>query len=524
MNSYHDRTTHQALPDHYYSSLNQPLRTGVVYVAITAALIYYLLVYLDYPILPIQEILWNCLVYLMPSRIIFALDRKISEPDTIPRTGQVSGTTSKDHAAKSEAMRRLLGLDKVGILAGFRRARSLSGLGFVSGKEQTDVPPGLGNWDNSCYQNSVIQGLASLQSLRDFLRYNTDDPARERSKSTIKALQDIIDSLNEPSNAGRRFWTPAELKSMSSWQQQDAQEYFSKVLDEVEKELLKAPRSAIQSVGLSEVADLGSDPDSARHKEEAEKGILNGSKPLNTSNSSISVQQNSDANNLTNLLPNLRKSPLDGLLAQRVGCLRCGYVEGLSLIPFNCLTVPLTRDCYQDVQGCLEAYTALEPIEGVECANCTLLRSRDQLERLLHIPEYVLEAENKQTTAKISEALRSSAKARLVAVNETLQDEDFSENALTKKCQIPSQNRVLTRKSRQAIIARAPGSLVIHVNRSVFDEVSGIQRKNYAAVTFPMTLDIAPWSLGVQLSMDGEVSTEEWITDPNRSMIPDDDG
>ncbi|KAI9876653.1 MAG: hypothetical protein M1830_006032, partial [Pleopsidium flavum] len=26
------------------------------------------------------------------------------------------------------------------------------------------------------------------------------------------------------------------------------------------------------------------------------------------------------------------------------------------------------------------------------------------------------------------------------------------------------------------------------------------------------------------LSMDGEVSTEEWITDPNRSMIPDDDG
>lgn len=523
-NGYYDRTTHQALPNLSHSSLDQTLRMTVVYVGITAGLIYYLLIYLDYPILPIQEILWNFLVYMIPSRIIFALDRKISTSDTDAYAQEDSGAKSKEHAAKSEAMRRILGLDKGGGFAGFRRARSLSGIGYVFKGAQGDVPPGLGNWDNSCYQNSVIQGLASLQSLRDFLRYTMDDPTQASLNSTINALRDMIERLNKPSNAGRRLWTPAELKNMSSWQQQDAQEYFSKVLDEVDKELQKAARSGKKGVGLSEVAESLSDQDHATYEEEARKRTLNANEPFNTNKSSISVRWHSAPNKLTTLLPNLPKSPLEGLLAQRVGCLRCGHVEGLSLIPFNCLTVPLSRECYQDIQGCLEAYTVLEPIEGVECAKCTLLRSKEQLEHLLCIPANVIEAEDKHKAAMLSEVLRKSAKARLTAVNETLENEDFSENTVTKRCQIPSRGRVATRKSRQAIIARAPSSLVIHVNRSVFDEISGIQTKNYAAVSFPTTLDIAPLCLGIQPRMDGEVATEEWITDPRKSMIPDDDG
>lgn len=515
---YFDRTMHQALPERYGPTFEQPLHEIVIYVGITATLIYYLLVYLDYPILPLQELLWNCLVSIVPTRIIFALDEKSLGSDTIPQGQGKRGTKSKDHAAKSEAMRRILGLDSVGLFAGLRRARSLSGIALKGDKERV-IPPGLGNWDNSCYQNSVIQGLASLQSFREFLRSTTDHLGRLTPKPTINALSSIFESLGESSNASRRLWTPAELKSMSSWQQQDAQEYFSKVLDEVDRELLKAVYTIRVGGDLSEgAASLLNHHDTTAESEAQDRSSTAGVPVIKTHQTSVEKHDSTPFDSNTSHL-RLPRSPLDGLLAQRVGCLRCGYVEGLSLIPFNCLTVPLSRESYQDIRDSLEAYTALEPIDGVECAKCTLLRSKEQLERLLRIPENILNAEDQHQAPNLSEVLRSSTIDRLSAVDESLEDEDFSETTLTRKCQIPARCRVATRKSRQAVIARAPSSLVIHVNRSVFDEMSGIQRKNYAAVTFPATLDIAPWCLGNLSRTDGGIATEEWETNPHKPMI-----
>lgn len=517
---YHDRAIHQMLPDSLRtSSLTTSMRTIVGYVAITAAVIYYLLLYFDYPILPVHEILWNCLVYMMPSRLIAALDQKFSGADTALYTQGLSGAKSQDHAAKGAVMRRVLGLGAEGFFTGLGRARSLSGINMAPKRDQPSMPPGLGNWDNSCYQNSVIQGLASLQSFRDFLRPTMDNSGRASRKPTRSAFGDIIDGLNESSNAGRTLWTPAELKSMSSWQQQDAQEYFSKVVDQIDKELLKTVQNTIAGDGLSEAAELFGNQDDVKRGEDAVNSTLVDSKFGGLHPSSGISQKNHARKNPMTLLSNLPKLPLEGLLAQRVGCLRCGYVEGLSLIPFNCLTVPLTKDCYQDVRDCLEAYTTLESIEGVECAKCTLLRSKEQLERLLHITSKVLAADEKHTGAELSEVLKESAKARLAAVNEALEDEDFSDNTLTKKCQIPSRCRVSTTKSRQAVVARAPSSLVIHVNRSVFDEFSGLQRKNFATVTFPETLDIAPWRLGAQSTTDSDITPEQWNTNPNESML-----
>ena len=518
--AYHDRAVYQKLPNlSDTSTLTTSMRTIVGYIAVTAAVIYYLLLYFDYPILPIHEMLWNYLVYMMPSRLIAALDQNFSDADTALYTRELTAAKSQDHAAKSEVMRRVLGLGQGGFLAGFGRARSLSGLKMLPKKVQSSVPPGLGNWDNSCYQNSVIQGLASLQSFRDFLRPTTNNPGRVSQKPTRSSLGGIMDALNETSNAGRTLWTPAELKSMSSWQQQDAQEYFSKVVDQINKELLKTVQNAIGGEGLSEVAELFEVQSDIKGSEDAANSTLSDSKFHGTNISSRISQKNHARNKSTTILFSLPKSPLEGLLAQRVGCLRCGYVEGLSLVPFNCLTVPLSKDCYQDVRGCLEAYTALEPIEGVECAKCTLLRSKEQLKRLLHLPSNIPGADEKHRATGLSEILKESAKARLVAVDEALEEDDFSDNTLTKKCQIPSRCRVSSTKSRQAVVARAPNCLVVHVNRSVFDEFSGVQRKNFATVTFPETLDLSAWSLGVPSTTDLEATTKEWNTNPHESML-----
>jgi len=68
------------------------------------------------------------------------------------------------------------------------------------------------------------------------------------------------------------------------------------------------------------------------------------------------------------------------------------------------------------------------------------------------------------------------------------------------------------------VIARPPKSLAVHVNRSLFDEMTGELKKNYAEVRFPKRLDLGPWCLGSSGTSD-ETHYEEWLLDPAQSMI-----
>ena len=417
-----------------------------------------------------------------------------------------TGFNSKDHASKSNAMRRMFGLDGTGILTTIQQTRTISNVGSVFKARPSKSLPGLGNWDNSCYQNSVLQGLAALQSLPTFLESSTAGI----SGPTQKALKETIARLNDPANMGKTFWTPAELKSMSSWQQQDAQEYFSKISDELEKDAAKAAKKrpgvggletllcAERSVTQTTSLDMTSDPQTG---------------------SVASSENTTDVTQLPEEVASLIvRNPLEGLLAQRVGCQQCGYVEGLSLVPFNCLTVPLGRQWLYDVRSCLDEYTALEPISGVECAKCTLLGTKQQMEQLLcklH-PDI---GEGEPAPDEATKTFRLSLQERFNMISQALENEDFSDQVL-KKCQIPSNKRVSTTKTRQAVIARSPRSLVIHVNRSNFDELTGVQSKNSATVRFPQQLDLAPWCLGRDPSSDNEDDdVETWNVDPSKSML-----
>lgn len=415
-----------------------------------------------------------------PSALLDAIESytdplRITNPNLIhvPRT----------HAAKSEAMRRILGLDTGGIMesvaqAGKRRFSTLPGISSRIPQGAEGRPPGLGNWDNSCYQNSVLQGLASLDSLSEYLTNSKIENGASGAphKADVKmteALRGLIMTLNDPANNGRRIWTPATLKSMSSFQQQDAQEYFSKILAEIDKEVGKVADITRRSPGLD-------------------------------SDDSASTSSKSSASQSISTLRN----PLEGLTAQRVSCTKCGYSEGLSMDPFNCLTVPLGRTWEYNVAECLDEFTKLEPIEGVECGKCTLLKMHRLLstmkERVKDTPED--NPIHKQTTE------------RLAAVTEALEDDDYEDKTLLQKCKIPSKSRVSSTKTRQAVIARPPKSLVVHFNRSVFDEVTFEMRKNYAEVRFPKILDLGPWCLGSS-DTPGDGVTEEWLLHPDQSMI-----
>lgn len=438
-------------------------------------IVWHILSILDYDVLPVPELCWNILVYLTPSRLLDAVESytnplRITNPALkgIPRT----------HAAKSEAMRQLLGLDTAGGLIGSvaqasrRRLSTLPGVNMVN-LDAEGKPAGLGNWDNSCYQNSVLQGLASLDTLTGYLTNPSMEveTMEESSKPELKmaeALRGLIETLNDPENNGKKIWTPATLKNMSSWQQQDAQEYFSKVLDEIDKEIGKVATLARSSQGFES----------------------------DDSSSSIVTAPSTTFRN-----------PLEGLIAQRVGCTRCGYSEGLSMIPFNCLTVPLGKAWEYDISECLDEYTKLEQIEGVECGKCTLLKSQRMISAIFE-----------RSTIPPDSPAYQQAKERLAAVETALEDDDYEDKTLLQKCKIPSKNRVSSTKTRQAVIARPPRSMVVHFNRSLFDELTGELRKNTAIVRFPKFLDIAPWSLGSSGDVE-DVSTEEWKLNPDQPMI-----
>ncbi|KAI9837231.1 MAG: hypothetical protein M1819_000305 [Sarea resinae] len=483
------------------------LGTILAYTLIVGISLYYTLGYLRIKVSALPKLLWNSLVHIMPSRLEFALDKFPTGQDQMPG-GNGSNTSMKDLTAKA-AMKRILGLDKGNILPSLPSARRLSEIGSVLKGSQAASPPGLGNWDNSCYQNSVIQGLASLPSLPRYLSGMARESSSSNSRSTNAALRDIIEKLNEPSNNGRHFWTPTELKSMSSWQQQDAQEYFSKVLDEVDKEAMRTWEMSSKDGGL---LDFGRDSQS--------KGSESSQKTDGPTTARALLSRSQTTTRFAREPLPLR-NPLEGLLAQRVGCTRCGYSGGLSLIPFNCLTVPLGSAYSYDLRQCLDDYTELELIEGVECAKCTLLRNQQQLERLLQADSTKTDSTS-SGKPMVSEALRKSVETRLQAVTQALEDDDFSESTLSSKCMIPSKSRVTSTKSRQAVIARAPQSLVVHVNRSMFDEMTGVQRKNYADIKFQKTLDFAPWCLGPSNtpgSADNPDAVEEWALDPIQSML-----
>lgn len=491
LRDYLARTTH----DH-------SLQTWTVAAAAFIYGVYIVFNYLDVPVLSALELVWNAVVHLIPARLVLALAKSKSSGEG-GDTMLLSQSASERHAFKSEALRGIFGLNNGSFKTPLelRKPSGDNSSGNTSSKVESEVPPGLGNWDNSCYQNSVLQGLSALPSLMTFLQ-DANLEARQDRDTTSVSLREIIATLSGSSRNGTHIWTPAKLKSMSSWQQQDAQEYFSKIMDELDKESIKAAKSAAAIDGL-EV--LGHDQDSM------ERGTVDD----DVSKEAGSLQNKTWSTTVpARTLP--KANPMEGLLAQRVACVECGFSEGLSLSPFSCLTVPLGKSPYYRIEECLNEYASLEEISGVECASCTLQRTEGQLARMVEAPT---DGDVALPTKLMSlpPELRTLALQRLQHVRDALADEDFSDNTLTKTCQIPKKGRVSSTKTRQAVVARSPKALVIHINRSLFDEYTGSQSKNYAEVAFPRRLDLGPWNLGQDMSNNER--EQRWNMDASTSMI-----
>ncbi|KAI1477240.1 cysteine proteinase [Daldinia eschscholtzii] len=452
------------------------------------------------------QILWDFIVTITPATVLYAIDGWL-HPPIFPTPGSTLSNRPRDYTAKSELLKRILGMGGPGSIitsvadAGRRSLSNLSSSTLI--KHKTHQPPGLGNYDNSCFQNSILQGLSSLRPFPLYLArgLERDDSDSDGELGSASSLRDLISKLTGNDYNGKTLWTPKKLKSLDTWQQQDAQEYFSKILDEVEKEIMKKVKPVSYSPGF-EAIGIRDDTEDSQHSDDSGYQSL-----------PALSKAGSDAR--------LLRNPLEGLLAQRVACVQCGYSNGLSMTPFNCLTLNLgLEQTEHDLYERLDSYTDLETIEGVECAKCTLLSYRNLLKLLQS-------RRGDDATETESRKLNS----RLEAVELALEEDDFQETTLKDKCEI--RKRVNSTKTKQVAVARSPQSLAIHMNRSVFDENTGRMFKNLAAVRFPKMLDLGPWCLG---SASGPVNPiqeadsagnssedeEQWVTDPKLSMVSGD--
>ncbi|KAI0197060.1 hypothetical protein EV127DRAFT_329750 [Xylaria flabelliformis] len=462
-----------------------------------------------------SALLWDLFVTLIPGRLLCALDRWLHPSSPlfpVPDSHFI-------HEVKSEMLCRLLGMEPEGVgfmgamaYAGRRMRRARQVRGGNKWRQTANRPPGLGNHDNSCFQNSILQGLSSLTPFPVFLTsaLEADDP-RSASGSSVATLRDFLSRLTDAESSGVTLWTPKKLKSLDTWQQQDAQEYYSKILDEIDKEVTRATAVAhrrsspgLEAAGLVSSVARDDDTVASQHSDDSGYQSLSTATTLGKSSS-------------------LSSNPLEGLIAQRVACVQCGHSQGLSMIPFNCMTLSLGVDRgVHDLYERLDAYTALEPIQGVECAKCTLLEAR-------RLGTIVLAHHQRDGAAATDdEALREQL-ARFKAIEEALEDDDFEEATLRDKCKIARQHRISSTKTKQMVIGRPPASLAVHVNRSIFDERTGQMSKNLAAVRFPRTLDLGPWCLGsagshhaAQTSTPTSVEMEQWSSDPESSMVSGD--
>ena len=403
----------------------------------------------------IKQKLYELIIYLIPSQAIYALQivmarfARLSHEDLRFRR-----TDFGDQHAKAEALRRMLG--RSALPQAIRKARSLSGIDNILPASKEIGPPGLANPNLACYQNSIMQGLASLPAFKQYIDASLkmcDNIAA--SATNHRALHFFLARLDDTTLPRATLWIPDTLSSMSTWQQQDAQEYYTRILDAVEKESSKYSSILVKlsTSGLEALTSDKSDEDEATSLLER---VSFKDTSVTPALSTLRTHDQFSPETLRRIrskpsVSGAYKCPFDGMLAQALECRACGFSEGYSLTRFNCLTLNLGRRSSYHLEELFEDYTNPEEVDGVECTECTKAAS-DKAERR--------------------------------------QNGEGSEADCPSPSKRPKLKPVLRTKDKQITLGRLPKDLAIHINRSVFNEY-GDQLKNTAAIRYPARLAIS---------------------------------
>ncbi|MBN3316684.1 UBP30 hydrolase, partial [Atractosteus spatula] len=232
-------------------------------------------------------------------------------------------------------------------------------------KRKKGMVPGLLNLGNTCFMNSLLQGLAACPSFIKWLeeitgRSGLDQNQQERELQLSKTLLHLLKALSSHEateddvlDAGCLLDVLRSYRwQISSFEEQDAHELFHVLTSSLEEERDRQPRVT----HLFDIHSLESPP------EQNERKVTCRSRgPLHP-------------------LPNPWKSqhPFHGRLTSNMVCKRCEQQSPVRYDSFDSLSLsiptapwghPITLD------HCLQHFISSETIKEVECENCTKIQA-----------------------------------------------------------------------------------------------------------------------------------------------------
>lgn len=335
-------------------------------------------------------------------------------------------------------------------------------------EESHSFYPGLVNISGTyCFMNSTMQALASLSYLQPHIdAIHAKAEAVDIATPVVDALRDLLHGLNTPSSHYRTI-RPVEMIAalsqpepgkriplFSSREHQDAQELFQLVSEYVKKEATAVDREGARDLGFAAISSLSS-AETAAASYDVSKGVF------------------------------------DGLTANRRSCCECGYTEAVMHFPFDNwqLTVPRIASCR--LEDCLMDYIRLEVLTDCICRKCSM---RATLYRLEQDAERLTAAASKSTVSQSKKKRVREAKRFATRLKAALDEGRIEEDIKGVKME-----KVFSRAStKQAMVARPPPVLALHLNRSV--HFGAYASKNTARVHFPEVLDLTPYTTSGMLS------------------------